>query len=112
MIDIVKHDTQLLLRYVGDYSDPRWVDEKLDGDGSVTLKRTFTFTSAHLVTDTDADELGEDVRYFVLACIIHDYHQQAQLFRSSVLKLACCAGKARVSGSYRVMFTPSTAPTA
>jgi hypothetical protein len=74
MINILKHDDQLLLRYTSDrYSDARWIDESLRKDGSVTLRRTFTFEQSRLLKEDDSD--SEDVRTFVLGVADDDFYK-------------------------------------
>lgn len=75
MIDIVQHDMQLLLRYDGDYNDPRWIDEKLDKHDRVTIKHTFTFTPADLAVVSESDEVEEDSRAFILGVVDNEYYK-------------------------------------
>ncbi len=77
MIKISKKNGRLLLSYQPDrFSGARWLDEKLEQDGSVTLRRTFTFTSADLVSQvaqTDGDD--DDERIFVLGVLQGGYYK-------------------------------------
>jgi hypothetical protein len=67
MIKILKQDSQLLLKYKGgQFNDTSWIDEKLKQDGSVTLRRTFTFKADKLLTTSDQEDQFDDVRTFVL----------------------------------------------
>lgn len=76
MINILKNDDQLLLEYTPDgNSDPRWVDHKLQREGSVTLRRTFTFRPHGLVKKNDSDDFSEDVRTFVLGVTDGDFYR-------------------------------------
>lgn len=76
MIKIIKQDDQLLLKYTADrYSDARWIDENLKKDGSVTLRRTFTFLPSHIEAQSEPENLSEDVRIFVLAVTEDDYYK-------------------------------------
>lgn len=76
MIKISKKNGRLLLSYQPDrFSDARWLDEKLEQDGSVTLRRTLTFTRTDLlsVVQTDGDDDGE--RIFVLGVLEDGYYK-------------------------------------
>lgn len=77
MIKISKQKDQLFLVYRPDrFNDAHWLDEKLKQDGSVTLRRTFTFTSADLVSraaQPDADDDGE--RIFALGVLDGAYYK-------------------------------------
>lgn len=76
MIKLSKKNKRLLLSYQPDrFSDARWLDEKLEQDGSVTLRRTFTFTSADLVSQAAQtnDDGGE--RVFVLGVLEGGYYK-------------------------------------
>jgi len=77
VIKISKKNGRLLLSYQPDrFSGARWLDEKLEQDGSVTLRRTFTFTSADLVSQvaqTDGDD--DDERIFVLGVLQGGYYK-------------------------------------
>lgn len=65
---------RLLLVYQPDrFNDARWLDEKLDQDGTVTLRRTFTFTSADLVSQADGN--NDDERTFVLGVLEGGYYK-------------------------------------
>ena len=77
MIKLSKKDNQLLLIYQSDrYTDARWIDEKLQQDGAVTLRRTFTFSSAELVTqDAPSDEVNDGERVFLLGVLEEDYYK-------------------------------------
>lgn len=67
MIEILKQDNQLLLKYKADqFNDASWIDEKLKQDGSVTLRRTFTFKADDLLAKSDPEDQPDDVRTFVL----------------------------------------------
>jgi len=77
VIKISKQMDRLLLIYQPDrFNDTRWLDEKLEKDGTVTLRRTFTFTSAALVSQvaqTDGDY--DDERIFVLGVLESGYYK-------------------------------------
>ena len=77
MIKVSKQVDCLLLIYQPDrFNDARWLDEKLKQDGSVTLRRTFTFTGADLVSQSDgadADDDGE--RVFGLGVMVGEYYK-------------------------------------
>lgn len=69
MIKLSKQSNQLLLIYEPDrFNDVRWLDEKLQQDGEVTLRRTFTFTPTDLLTPSaSSEEADDEERRFVLA---------------------------------------------
>jgi len=75
VIKLSKQNEQLLLIYQSDrYNDARWVDDKLQQDGEVTLRRTFTFTSNDLLTQpSPSDE--EDGRIFLLGVLEGGYYK-------------------------------------
>ncbi|WP_047244104.1 Shedu immune nuclease family protein [Chromobacterium subtsugae] len=77
MIKIAGHTNSLHLIYQPDrFNDARWLDDKLKQDGSVTLRRTFTFTSADFIpqaTEPDADNDGE--RIFALGVSVGGYYK-------------------------------------
>jgi len=73
MIKIHHHNDQLLLVYTAENTPADWVDNKLDKDGSVTFRRTFTFGSGALINNDAVDYLGEDNRVFVLAFVEGDF---------------------------------------
>lgn len=73
MIRHSKQNNQLLLIYQADrVNDARWLDDKLQEDGEVTLRRTFTFTSSDLV---DEQEPSEDERVFLLGVLEGGYYK-------------------------------------
>lgn len=60
MIRFSKQYNQLLLIYQADrFNDARWLDDKLQKNREVTLRRTFTFTFSDLVFQ---QELSDDER--------------------------------------------------
>jgi hypothetical protein len=62
MIELSNQDGQLLLIYEPDRSnDVRWLDKKLNQEGRVTLRRTFTFTISDLISPTEQAEDEDDV---------------------------------------------------
>jgi len=77
MIKISKENDQLLLIYQADrYNDARWIDEKLQQDGHVTLRRTFTFSAANLVSQgTSPDEADNEERTFLLGVLEDGYYK-------------------------------------
>jgi hypothetical protein len=77
VIKISKKDKQLLLIYESDrYNDVRWLDEKLEQNGDITFRHTFTFSSAALITqDTSSDEVDEDNRAFLLGVLDDGYYK-------------------------------------
>ena len=77
MIAIYKDQDRLLLIYQpGRSNDVRWLDDKLQESGSVTLRRTFTFTSADLFSQTAQPDVGDDdERIFGLGVLEGDYYR-------------------------------------
>ncbi|WP_256360605.1 hypothetical protein [Methylomonas koyamae] len=77
MIKFTERGNQLLLIYQSDlYNDARWIDEKLQQDGDVTLRRTFTFSPADLVTqDIPSDEVDDGDRIFVIGVLEGGYYK-------------------------------------
>lgn len=77
MIRIFKDQARLLLTYQPDrFNDTRWLDEKLRPDGSVTLRRTFTFTNADLASIGRPLQVDDDSeRVFVLGVSESDYYK-------------------------------------
>lgn len=75
MIKLAKHDNQLLLIYQPDrFNNVRWLDEKLQKDGEVTLRRTFTFTPADLLTQPEpSGEEDDSERIFLLGLLENGY---------------------------------------
>lgn len=72
MIRFSKQNNQLLLIYQADrFNDARWLDDKLQEDGEVTLRRTFTFTSSDLVSQ---QEPSDDERVFLLGVLEDGYY--------------------------------------
>lgn len=81
MIKLLKQNGQLMLVYQPDrFNGGGWIDQRLAQDGEVTLRRTFTFASADLVSppsqdlveDEDAEE-GE--RIFKLGVVDGNYYR-------------------------------------
>ena len=77
MIKLSKQANQLLLIYQPDrFNDVRWLDEKLQQDGEVTLRRTFTFTPADLLTQPEPSGEEEDgERIFLLGLLENGYYK-------------------------------------
>ncbi len=79
MIKLTRQSGQLLLVYQPDrFNSGRWIDEKLKQDGEVTLRRTFTFTSADLVTQplpdpVEDEDVEESERIFKLGVVDGSY---------------------------------------
>lgn len=72
MIRLSKQNNQLLLIYQADrFNDAQWLDDKLQEDGAVTLRRTFTFTSSDLVFQ---QEPSDDERVFLLGALEDGYY--------------------------------------
>lgn len=72
MIRLSKQNNQLLLIYQADrFNDAQWLDDKLQEDGEVTLRRTFTFTSSDLVFQ---QEPSDDERVFLLGALEDGYY--------------------------------------
>ncbi|MBP6733466.1 MAG: DUF4263 domain-containing protein [Chromatiaceae bacterium] len=77
MIKFSKQGSQLLLIYRPDrFNDASWLDEKLQQDGAVTLRRTFTFTSSDLLTKpAPPDEEDDGERIFLLGSLADGYYR-------------------------------------
>ncbi|MCU7814972.1 MAG: DUF4263 domain-containing protein [Candidatus Thiodiazotropha sp. (ex Rostrolucina anterorostrata)] len=76
MITILEHNDRLLLRYTADrFNDARWIDEKLQQEGEVTLRRSFTFSPQDLIVESDPGDLFDDDRTFVLGVTKGDYYK-------------------------------------
>ena len=77
MIKLSRQANQLLLIYQPDrFNDVRWLDEKLQQDGEVTLRRTFTFTPADLLTQPESSGEEEDgERIFLLGLLENGYYK-------------------------------------
>lgn len=81
MIKLSKKNGQLVLAYQPErFNDGRWIDEKLRQDGEVTLRRTFTFTSADLISPAAQDQVEDDdeddkERIFKLGMIDGNYYR-------------------------------------
>lgn len=78
MIKILQQGEQLLLKYESDgNSDVRWIDEKLQREGLVTIRRVFTFDANSLVKkdDPESDSWTEDDRTFILGIADSGYYR-------------------------------------
>ena len=77
MIMISEEADSLLLTYVPDgFNNGRWIEEKLKQEGKVTLRRTFTFTTGDLVSQTpQADEEEGAERIFKLGAVQDGYYR-------------------------------------
>lgn len=77
MIKFIKQEDKLILVYDSDsYNEPYWVDEKLRDFGSVTLRRTFTFTQADLLSvPENLPYFTDDKRYFLLGKLVGNYYR-------------------------------------
>jgi len=77
VITLSMQGDQLLLLYQPDrFNDARWLDEKLQQDGDVTLRRTFTFSSTDMLTKpTSYDVDGDQERVFLLGMLEGDYYK-------------------------------------
>lgn len=72
MIRLSTQNNQLLLIYQADrFNDAQWLDDKLQEDGEVTLRRTFTFTSSDLVFQ---QEPSDDERVFLMGALEDGYY--------------------------------------
>lgn len=75
MIRLSKKNNHLLLIYQADrFNDARWLDDKLQQDGEVTLRRTFTFTLKDQLTQP-APAGEEDERTFLLGVLDDGYYK-------------------------------------
>ena len=77
MIKISKLGNQLLLRYQPDrFNDVRWLDDKLQKDGEITLRRTFTFEPTDLLTPpSPSDVENDEERTFLLGNLEDGYYR-------------------------------------
>ena len=77
MIRLSKQGDQLMLIYQADsFNDPRWLDDKLEKDGELTLRRTFNFRPIDLVNKpVSSDEDHGDERIFKLGVLEGDYYK-------------------------------------
>ena len=81
MIKLLKQNGQLMLAYQpGSFNSGEWIDTKLARDGEVTLRRTFTFTSADLVSQplrdpVEDEDTEEKERVFKLGVVDGDYYR-------------------------------------
>jgi Domain of unknown function (DUF4263) len=78
MITIFEEEDRLLLRYESErFNSTGWIREKLSNEGSVTIRRTFTFSSAAVVDELVPDELDSDSGSFcfVLASADGEYYK-------------------------------------
>ncbi len=77
MIKLSKQENQLLLTYHPDgLNDATWLDDKLQQDGEVTLRRTFTFTPLDLQRKrTGPNQIEDGDRTFVLGTLQDGYYK-------------------------------------
>jgi len=75
MITFLKRDQQLLLYYSPDREEATWVDSNLQEKGTVTIRRVFTFSDHHLVSNNEKDFGEEDTRIFILGHIWEEYYK-------------------------------------
>ena len=77
MIKLSKQENQLLLTYQPDrFNDAQWLDDKLQQGGEVTLRRTFTFTPADLLTKIATSNQSDDGdRTFLLGVLQDGYYK-------------------------------------
>lgn len=77
MIYFSEKDDNLLLIYQPDrFNDLRWLDDKLEQEGRVTLRRTFTFTRDHLESQFSPNDAGEEgEKIFVLGALSRGYYK-------------------------------------
>ncbi len=74
MIYIYKDNDRLLLEYTSREHDDVWIDEKLNRDGRVRIKRNvFVFLPEHLIDNPDA--IGNDGKTFVLGTVVDGYYK-------------------------------------
>lgn len=76
MIKFIRGENQLLLEYQpsGNF-DPGIVGYRLETDGEVTIRRTFTFERDDLVGPVAPDESDDGQRTFVLGVVEGDYYR-------------------------------------
>ena len=66
MIKILKQNDQLLFIYTPDDTDFSWIDNQLQHEGKVTIRRFFKFGANRLVEESDTDHLFVECRTFIL----------------------------------------------
>ncbi len=75
MIKLSKQENLLLLNYQPDrFNDARWLDDKLQQDGRVTLRQTFSFAPGDLTSAPSEDE-DDGKRTFKLAVLQDGYYR-------------------------------------
>lgn len=75
MIKLSKQENLLLLNYQPDrFNNARWLDDKLQQDGRVTLRHTFSFTPSDLTSARSEDE-DDDKRTFRLGVLQDGYYR-------------------------------------
>lgn len=74
MIEIVKLDSKLVLKYYSDYQPSPWIDEKLKTDGSVRIKNVFYFKPENLFKRVE-DDFEELEYYFTIGKLVDDYYK-------------------------------------
>lgn len=76
MIKFIRGEDQLLLEYQpsGNF-DQGIVGHRLEADGEVTIRRTFTFEQADLIEPTGPDESDDGEHTFVLGVAEGDYYR-------------------------------------
>jgi len=79
MIKFIRGENQLLLEYQpsGNF-DQGIVGHRLEADGEVTIRRTFTFEQADLVEPTEPEESNDGEHTFVLGVAEGDYYRISQ----------------------------------
>ena len=76
MIKLSKQENLLLLNYQPDrFNDARWLDDKLQQDGRVTLRHTFSFTPGDLTSAPSEDEDDDGKRTFKLGILKDGYYR-------------------------------------
>jgi len=77
VIKLIKASDQLQLKYEPDGSNNvQWLDDRLQEDGEATLRRTFTFTSADLLTQSaSSNEKDDGERIFLLGVLEDGYYR-------------------------------------
>lgn len=72
MISFQMEDGKLLLNYESEgWNNAKWLDAKLEQDGEVTLRRTFTFRKNELSNQPEGED--DNVRAFVMGAVAGSY---------------------------------------
>lgn len=74
MIEIVKLDSKLVLKYYSDYQASPWIDEKLKADGFVRIQSVFHVKKENLLKRV-GEHFEEFEYYFTIGELVEDYYK-------------------------------------